>query len=29
MPREEFARVVQGDVRRWAQVIREGNLATD
>ena len=29
MPREQFARVVQEDVRRWAQVIREGNLATD
>ena len=29
MPRDEFARVVQADVRRWAQVIREGNLATD
>jgi tripartite-type tricarboxylate transporter receptor subunit TctC len=29
MPRAEFARVVQEDVRRWAQVIREGNLATD
>ena len=29
MPREQFARVVQDDVRRWAQVIREGNLATD
>ena len=28
-PRAEFARVVQEDVRRWAQVIREGNLATD
>ena len=29
MPRADFARVVQEDVRRWAQVIREGNLATD
>jgi len=29
MPREQFARVVQEDVRRWAQVIPEGNLATD
>ena len=29
MPRDEFARVVREDVRRWAQVIREGNLATD
>jgi tripartite-type tricarboxylate transporter receptor subunit TctC len=29
MPRDEFARVVRDDVRRWAQVIREGNLTAD
>ncbi|MET4576180.1 Bug family tripartite tricarboxylate transporter substrate binding protein [Ottowia thiooxydans] len=29
MPREDFARIVREDSKRWAQVIREGNLTVD